>query len=112
HRKGDIPCVDCDQQRRTNLVFSIVIRINPALGWNQYPIYFAVIGSIVDDTSPAHDVYSVFVPAQEAVIAKVRRLHARVGRNMLGKGYLQDAPALAVFVPGSYLFGPKTRPGV
>src|SRR5439155_25716933 len=77
-RKGDITDVDRDEQRRRNLVFWIVIRINPALGWNQYSIYFAIIRSIVDATSPAHDVYSVFVPAQEAVIAKVRRLHARV----------------------------------
>src|SRR5258705_546868 len=84
-RKSDVIKVDCDEQRHWHFFLSVVIGINPTLGWNHDPIHVTVVRRIVNATSPGHDVHRVFVPTQEPIFAEVRNLLACVARDGIGE---------------------------
>src|SRR5208337_5590947 len=76
---GDLTHVDGDQQRLRDELVVTLPSVDPPLGGDDDPVYFAIVGGIVQSGCAAQDIDGVVLTAQQPVGAEARDLFARVG---------------------------------
>ena len=109
---GDLDHVDGDQQRLGDELVVTLPAVDPPLGGDDDPVYFAIVGGIVQTRCAAQDVDGVVVAAQQPVRAKARDLLAGMAFDVFGKRHLQPPPRFTADLDRNDLFGDESGPGV
>src|ERR1700756_5083227 len=76
---GDLAHVDGDQQRFRDKLVVALPGVNPPRGGDDDPVYFAIVGGVVQSGCAAEDIDGVVQATQQPVWAKARDLLAGMG---------------------------------